>query len=143
MAVVKQIGLGTTLSIGTSAGSTTVTAIAGLISLPGPDGTADDVDTSTIDNATRFKTFQRGQVDPGEMTMTLGFGKSDNSQQKIVTAFADGLIRSWVIAFPSTAEGTETFDGYVKSLGRVIEKDAFMTRTVGIKVTGDPGYTST
>ena len=142
MVIVKEIGLGTTLSIGTSEGSSTFTEVAGLISLPGPDGTADDIDTSTLDNATLFKTFQRGQVDPGEMTLTLGFGSADASQKQIVTAYKDGTIRSWKVTPPTTAN-SEEFDAYVKGMGRVIEKDSFMTRTVTLKVTGDPGFIST
>lgn len=140
----KMIGLGTTLSVkATTASSTTYVPIGGLISLPGPDGSADDIDTSTIDNETNFKTFQRGQVDPGEMTLSLAYGSTEASNKKLGTLFASGEIMTWKITFPSTAVPAETFAGYVKSMGRATEKDALITRSVGIKVTDNPGFPST
>lgn len=142
MTVKKEIGLGATLSIGTSEGSSTFTVVAGLISLPGPDGTADDIDTSTIDNATFFKTFQRGQVDPGEMSLVMGYGSTDASQQQMVTAYKTGEVRSWKVTPPTTAN-SEEFNAYVKGMGRAIEKDSFITRPATLKVSGDPGFLST
>ena len=86
MAVRKMIGLGTHLYVKTSTASTTTyTDIGGLISLPGPDGSGDDIDTSTIDNSDNFKTFVRGQVDPGEMSLTLAYSSTDSSSKKLGT----------------------------------------------------------
>lgn len=148
MAVRKIIGLGTTLSVkATTASTTGYTAIGGLLSLPGPDASADDIDTSTIDNstaaATYWKTFQRGQVDPGEMTLTLAYGSTDSSSKKLGTLLKSGAIQTWKITFGSTAMSAETFTGYVKGMGRALEKDAMVTRSVSIKVTGSPGYPTT
>ena len=144
MAGRKMIGLGTHLYVKTSTASTTTyTDIGGLISLPGPDGSGDDIDTSTIDNSDNFKTFLRGQVDPGEMSLTLAYSSTDSSSKKLGTYYKSGGLCTFKVDFPSTAVTDETFTGYVKSMGRAIEKDAMITRTVGIKVTGSPGFTST
>jgi len=150
MAVSKILGFKTQLGFGSSegAGSSTFTKVAGLLSLPGPDGSGDDVDTSTIDNPDDFKTFARAQVDPGEMSMTLAYGSTDASQKQLGTLYGSGTIVSWGFIFNSTAAAStqwdsNTFNGYVKSMGRAIEKDSMITRTIGIKVTGDPGFPTT
>ncbi len=150
MSVSKILGFKTQLGFGSSAGAstTTFTKVAGLISLPGPDGSGDDVDTSTIDNTTNFKTFERAQVDPGEMALVLAYGSTDASQKQLGTLYASGEVVSWGFIFGSTAASstqwdTNTFDGYVKSMGRAIEKDAMITRPIGIKVSGDPGFPTT
>jgi len=150
MAVSKILGFKTQLGFGSSAGagSSTFTKVAGVIGMPGPDGSGDDIDTSTIDNATNFKTFARGQVDPGEMSLTLAYGSTDASQKQLGTLYSSGLIVSWGFIFSSTAAAStdwdaNTMDGYVKSMGRAIEKDAMITRTIGIKITGDPGFPTT
>jgi len=149
MAVTKLLGFKTVLGFGSSAGagSSTFTQVAGLISLPGPDGSGDDVDTSTIDNADNFKTFARGQVDPGEMSLSLAYGSTDASQKQLGTLYESGVIVSWGFIFSATAGSTlwetNTFDGYLKSMGRAIEKDSMIMRTIGIKVTGNPGFPTT
>lgn len=143
MAIRKMIGLGTTLSIKvTTAASTVYTVVGGLISLPGPNGSGDVVDTSTIDEATNFKSFQRAYVDAGEMNLTLSYGSTESSSKKLGTAYSDGKMRTWKITFPSTLVTAETFTGYVKSMGRELTKDSMITRTVTVKCSGDPGFTS-
>ncbi len=149
MAVNKLLGFKTILGFGTSAGSGSsgFTQVAGLIGLPGPDGSGDDIDTSTIDNDDNFKTFARGQVDPGEMSLSLAYGSTDASQKQLGTLYESGVIVSWGFIFSATAGSTawetDTFDGYLKSMGRAIEKDAMIMRTIGIKVSGNPGFPTT
>lgn len=145
MAVRKLIGLGTTLSVKlTTASTTTYTAIGGLVSLPGPNATADDADVTTLDNSDNFKTFLRGQVDPGELSLTLAYGSTDASSKKLGTALKDGALRTWKLTFSSTAVSAETFSGYVKGMGREIAGAASMiSRSVTIKVSGSPGFPST
>ena len=145
----KMIGFGTTISMkATTASTTTYTVLAGLISAPGPDGTADDIDTSTIDNSTdsdlrNFKSYARGQVDPGEMTLTLSYGSTDATSKQLGTLYKSGDNQDWKVTFPSTTATAETFEGYVKSMGRELEKDSMIRRAVGIKVTGWPGFPTT
>jgi hypothetical protein len=147
MPVIKRIGLGCSLSMTPTTASSSYTTIAGLISLPGPNASADDIDTSTIDNTTDgtfWKTFARGQVDPGEMSLTLAYGSTDASSKKLGTALKDGLKRKWKIVLGSTVTGaTEIFVGYVKGMGREVSKDAMIIRTVTIKVSGTPAFVST
>jgi len=151
MGVKKMIGLGCTLSMTPSTSSSSYTTIAGLISLPGPNASAEQVDTSTIDNSTsgsgtasNWKTFARGQIDPGEMSMTVAYGTTDTSSKKLGTAFKDGVMRKWKVTMPTTASSKdEIFNGFVKAMGREITKDAMITRTVTIKASGNPGFTST
>lgn len=144
----KMIGLGTKLYFKDSTGSTTTyTEIGGLLSLPGPDGTADDIDTSVITNstvaATYWKTFQRGQVDPGEMDVTVCYATTDTANKKLGTAYKTGAEKTWKITWPSTAVTAETFTGYVKAMGRALEKDSLITRNFKVKVTGNPGFVTT
>jgi hypothetical protein len=143
--VKKQIGYGTKLYLSTNTTSSTGdwTQIGGLLSCPGPDGTGTDVDTSTIDNATEFKTYQRSDVDPGTMNVTVAYGSTDSASKVLGTAYGNGDIYNWKVEFPSTTTPDETFLGYINSMGRALEKDSMITRTFGIKVSGDPGFPST
>lgn len=146
----KMIGLGCTL--GMAATSTTPASydtVVGLISFSGPSASADDVDTSTLDNSTSttsgaWKTFQRGQVDPGEVTATLSYSSTESVNKKLGTAFKAGTVRQWKVGFPSTSVTAETFDGYIKAMGREIGgAGSMITRTLTIKVTDNPGFPTT
>lgn len=146
----KMIGLGCTLGMAaTSSTPASYDTLAGLISFPGPTASADDVDTTTLDNSTSvtsgaWKTFQRGQVDPGEVTATLSYSSTESVNKKLGTAFKTGSIRKWSVGFPSTTITAETFTGYIKSMGREIGgAGSMITRTLTIKVTGNPGFPTT
>jgi hypothetical protein len=141
----KSIGLGCVFSMTTSTGSTTWTVLGGVRNASGPVTSADDVDTSTLDNnPAERKTFQRGQSDPGEITFTLAHNSTDPSQKKLVTADNKGNMRHFKFTPPSTTEPAETLAGYVKGLGREgMAADSMITRPVTIKVSGSPGFTST
>ena len=144
----KMIGLGTRLYMKQSTGSTsTYTAIGGLLSLPGPNASADDIDTSTIENSTvantYWKTFSRGQVDPGEMNVSLAYGTTDTFNKSLGTYFRTGESLTFKVTFPSTAVTAESFTGYIKGMGRELEKDSMITRNLTLKVSGSPGFKTT
>jgi hypothetical protein len=140
-APVKRIGLGCSIGI-LNTTSTAYDTIAGLISVAGPSASADDVDTSTLDNSTSYwKTFQRGQVDPGETQLTLSYSSTETANKKLGGALKMGTVRTWKVTMGSTYE---TFTGYIKAMGREIGGAANMiTRTVTMKITGNPGFPTT
>jgi hypothetical protein len=144
MTVIKQIGLGTSLSVkGTTASTTTYTLIAGIVSMPGPDGTGTAVDTFTLDSTGNFITKIRGAVDPGDMTLVVAYNNSDASSKKLGTLFADGTLQMFKVSYPSTASTPEEFEGFINGMGRAVERDALITRPVTITVSGDPGFATT
>lgn len=145
----KMIGLGCTLGMSESSGTSVYTTLAGVVSFSGPNATADDADTSTLDNSTSttsgaWKTFQRGQVDPGEVAVTLSYSSTESANKKLGTAFKAGNVRRWKVTLSSTSVGTENFAGYIKSMGREIGgAGSMITRTLTIKATGNPGFPTT
>lgn len=142
-APVKRIGLGCSLAI-LNTTSTAYTTLAGLMSIAGPSASGDDVDTTTLDNSTgttHWKTFQRGQVDPGETQLTLSYSSTETANKMLGGALKMGTVRTWKVTMGSTYE---TFTGYIKSMGREIGGAANMiTRSVTMKITGNPGFPTT
>lgn len=135
----KMIGHKTQLLVSTGTTGSTTFALGGVISLPGPDATGENVDTSTIDT-TGWKTFQSGgPMDPGEMTVTLAFSSTDAGQAKLPALAAKRHLVLWKLVYPTTTINS-TFTGFLTAIGRVIEQGSMITRTIGIKVTGDPKF---
>lgn len=143
MAVSKVIGLGTTLGVKYTTGSSVYTTVAGLLGISGPGAAAEKIDTSTIDNASNFKTFQIGQADPGELSLTLAYGSTDASQKMLAGLLQNRVKTSFEIDYPSSDTPAETFNGYVTGAGREIQKDQLTTRTITVALTGEPGWPAT
>lgn len=138
----KQIGNGSIFSaqFSTTGGSTWY-PVAHIISIGGPDSAGNDIELATLSSTSNFIDFCRGDVDGGEVTLSLAFSSTTSAKQ-MGTAHTDGVTRNWKVTPPTTASAEE-FNGYIKSMGRSIERNEMITRPVTIKVTGDPGIAST
>ncbi len=138
----KQIGNGSVLAAQFSTtGSTTFSTVANIINIGGPASAGNDVDTTTLTTTDNFQTFQRGDVDPGEVTCSLALS-STTSIKQLGTAHNDGLARTWKVTPPTTADA-ETFSAYVKGMDRTIDRNTMIVRALTLKVTGSPGIAST
>ena len=133
----KMIGHGTLFQMSTAAASTVFTGVGSIMAVGGPDASADDIDMSTLTSTHNYKEFRRGLVDGGEVSLTLA-AQSTGSYTKMKSAFADGANRAFRVIPESTANPAESFEGYVKGMGRTIER-AMILKTFAIKVSGDPG----
>ena len=134
----KGIGYGSELSVASTTGTLEVGQIR---SISGPDSEYDDVDTTTLDSSTNFRTFVAGLADPGVVTIELVADPTLTSHTRLSTYHEAGSIKVWTISHPTSAN-TQAFSGYVKSIGQEIPLDDLITRSVSFKVTGDPGWTS-
>lgn len=135
----KMIGHGTQLFVSTGTTGSTYYALGGLVNCPGPDASGDNVNTTTLDT-TGWGTFQAGgPMDPGEMSLTLAFSSTDAGQAKLPTLAAKRQLCKWKIIYPTTTLDS-TVTGFLSSYGRAIEQGAMITRTIGVKVSGSPGF---
>lgn len=138
--MVKQVGYRTQLLVSTGTTGSSYLSLGHLISLPGPDATRPSVDTSTIDT-TGYSEFQSGgSMDPGEMALTMAFDASDVGQALLPTLAAKGHPVKWQLIYPTTTLSS-TMTGFIMGLGRAIDgKDSLITRTVTVKLSGDPDF---
>ena len=137
MSLEKRIGLGQTLSVDGTALSCAI-----IDGWSGPDTSADDVETTVLcDN---YKTFQRGQIDPGTAQFVIAYDPNDTASQALAALYASGDVATWTITYSDEGSGTatESFDGYINGLSREISKGSLVQCTVSIKVSDDPGYTT-
>lgn len=136
MANLKLIGFGSVLIVDG-------TTVASVISISGPNGSGDGVQTTTLDTTGNFHTFRRGVVDPGEVTFELAYASTNTSHKKLGTLYKSGTAVTCSINDPSTASSAQSFSAFVTSLGRQIALSDMITQSVTMKVSGLPGYTST
>ena len=142
---IKRIGLGTLVAVQATTSSTFVT-IANIVEPPsGPDASAADIDTHTLDDGV-YETHAKGSVNPGTGTMVLAYEPEDDSGRLLADLLAQITpVPQWRLTLPardgSTAQ-VETFGANVMTMSREIPKNGMITRTVGIQGSGNPGYTT-
>ncbi len=147
---IRRIGFGTLISVRPSTfaagGSTLFVNIANIVEPPsGPDATATDVDTHTLDDGI-FETHSKGSVNPGTGTMTIRYDPTDDSGRVL----ADLLKQTdptpqWQVTFAAVSTSTahiETFKGHLMGIARTIPKNGMIQTTISIQASGNPGYTT-
>lgn len=142
----RVVAAGTKLfAMGGAEGS--ATQVAGVVSLGGPDATADSIDTTELDpyaggtiptDPEFFKTFIAGWRDGGSMTLVCNFTEAGKVRMQLF--FDKGYTVSWYF---SLRNGTQIpFSGFVSALGQTQEKEGLVQMPISIKVSGKIGVTT-
>jgi hypothetical protein len=136
----KFIGNGVTLTVTTGGSTAAATTVGGIMSIGGPDGDAADVDTMTLDSTTNDVTFERGFATSGDITMTIAYNQTDVGWLKLKAMRVSGKTGTFTAVHPSTSFTNEPHKAYVKGLGRAIERDTMITRTLTVHCSSGPGW---
>jgi len=116
--------------------------LAQIRNISGPGVTATDVDTTTMDSSTNYRTFAAGLLDPGEVTFSLVYDPTNATHTRLARWMRGRYSAGWKVYHGSTAGTGQDFTGYVKGMSREIPMDDVITCDVTIKVSGSPGYTT-
>ncbi len=145
MAVSKRIGLGVTLSVDVTGGTSFSLIGAVVDGISEGEAKADMVDTSIL--ADIFKTKSKSQVDPGEVTLTIAYDPDEGSSTgfKLLLASVNAVAPNWKISYPSGTLGTgsityKTFFAHHSGMGRETKKDGMIVCAITLTKTGDPGF---
>lgn len=111
-------------------------------SIGGPSAAFGDVDTTTLDSSTNYRTFVPGLGDPGEVTLALVYDPTLASHRMLARAAQNRTEKAWTFYHGSSTGDTDVFNAFVKSVGRETPLDNLITADVTLKVTGKPGYTT-
>lgn len=126
---------GTTLKYGASGGAA-ATQLAGIKAIGGlPTEAVDKIEVTRIDQADKIKQFAPGMIDPGEASFTLGMKRTDFVTLKGMV----GVMKSWKITYSEAS--TDTFEGFVSSLGKDAAAGDEVTVPVTIQVSGAITFT--
>lgn len=122
--------------------ATTTGEIAQLMGVNGPGVDFADVDTTTMDSSSNYRTFVPGLGDPGEVTLDLMYDPAAASHKILAEAAVNRTQKVFTVYHGSSTGDTDVFTAGVKGIGREIPMDNMITCAVTLKVTGKPGYTT-
>ena len=123
-------GYGGTLKIG----SYTVSEMS---NIGGMGGSADMLDSSTHDNTTRFRTFVKGMIESGELSIDTYFNY--NNAYTISELLATTTLQSVTLTYPTKPSATQfVCNGHVSSYEATDPFDDLMGMSINIKISGKP-----
>lgn len=126
-------GYGGTLKIG----SYTVSEMS---NIGGMGGSADMLDSSTHDNTTRFRTFVKGMIESGELSIDTYFNY-DNAYT-ISELLATTTLQSVTLTYPTKPSATQFIcNGHVSSYEATDPYDDLMGMSINISISGKPTIT--
>lgn len=117
--------------------SGTPVTVGGIASFTGFDGTASDIDVTTL--ASVAKEYRQGLQDFGKFTIQMMRDPADAGQIELALATAAQATRACVLTLPSGH--TASFTAYVKSLTSDGGVDAIVKGTSEMKITGAVTWT--
>lgn len=134
----KEIGFGSEFYVTTT---TAATAIGQIKSISGPDSQTNDVDTTTLDSSTNYRTFVPGLIDPGVVTLEVVSDPTALVITRMRQYFEAGTAKTFNI-YHNTSGNAQQFSAYVQSIGQEIPLDDLIMNTYTLKLSGDAGWTS-
>ncbi|MBI3713841.1 MAG: hypothetical protein HY253_12900 [Burkholderiales bacterium] len=142
MALEKIPSYGNKLHVSTDGGSN-YTEVAALIG----DGfsndgvTRDEADTTLF--ADNWKTNLPTQADPGTLDFECAYDPNDTETggHLLSSLFGSATVCLWKFEFIDSS--TEVMEGWIKSMSREFKIGNLVNRKVQVRLTGDPGFTTT
>ena len=135
----KRAGYGSVLTCTTSTGTLEVAYVR---SISGPEVSGEDVDTTTLDSSSRYRTFVPGHMDPGEVTLDLVYSSTITSHKRIAYFMGQGTAKTWTVYHGSSTGPSRAFSAYIKGMSAVVPMDDVISCEVTMKVSGKPGFTT-
>ncbi len=127
------IGAGSKLQVSISS---SLTDVAEVVSINGPQITFTDVDITNLQSANVFKEFMAGFGDGGTVVLDCNF-----TAAQMTTLY--GMVRVtqvWRVLFSNASKWD--FSGYINAISTDIPLDEEINMPISIKVTGKPTYTA-
>lgn len=91
---------------------------------------------STDQSETAKSYIASGVTDNGQVTWNIGYRPNTTTHEFLMASCEAGTALTWRISYSGSPVATETFPGYIVSVGREIPKEALVTGSFTVQVTG-------
>lgn len=138
----KRLGYGSVLIVCSTSDGTTENNIGYVRNISGPGVSGNDIDTTTLDSSSNYRTFTPGLLDPGEVSFQVVYATTLATHKRLARIMGGRISSNWKVIHASSAGAASSFSGYVKAMSREIPMDDLITCDFTVKVSGIPGYTT-
>lgn len=135
-------GVGAEFRLGDAASPEVYTKVAEVLSISGPELSAEQIEATSLDSTGGYKEFISGLLDGGTVSIEFNFVSGNSNQEALRTrvSTSNQSALNYRIALPDSPETTVTFSGIVESYSMNVEAGSAVTVSVGVKISGAPTW---
>lgn len=122
--------------------ATSTGEIAQLTSVSGPGVDFPEVDTTTMDSSSNYRTSVPGLGNAGDVTLGMMYDPAAASHKILAEAAVNRTTKVFTVYHGSSTGDTDVFSAWVKGITREIPLADMVTSDVTLHVTGKPNYTT-
>jgi predicted secreted protein len=133
-------GVGAEFQLGDAASPEVFTKVAEVISISGPELSAEQVEVTSLDSTGGYKEFIPGLLDGGSVTIEFNYVDGNTQQEALRTrvSTASQTALNYRIQLPDSPLSYVTFAATVESYSMNVETGSAVTVSCGVKISGAP-----
>jgi predicted secreted protein len=128
-------GIGTTFGVGDAASPEVFTTIAEILTISGPNISAEEIEVTNLDSPNEFKEYISGLKDGGTIDIEVNWIK-DAGQVSLRDDIVAGTKRNYELVFPTSPETTAVFNGLPLTMGFSADPASQVTASISIRISG-------
>tara|TARA_R110000824_G_scaffold212432_8_gene398659 strand:- start:3061 stop:3483 length:423 start_codon:yes stop_codon:yes gene_type:complete len=129
-------GLGSEFKLGTNASPIVYTKVAEVLSISGPEISAEEIDVTSLDSTGGFKEYITGLKDGGTVSIEANWIKGNAQQITMRDAVASGATVNLQIVFADSPQTIATFIGKVTSFGMGADPSSQLKASLSVRISG-------
>lgn len=133
-------GVGAEFQVGDAASPEVYTKVAEVLSISGPELSAEQIEVTSLDSTGGYKEYISGLLDGGTVSIEFNYYKGNTQQQTLKTrvSTANQAAANYRIILPDSPQTSVTFSAIVESFSMNVEPGSAVTASVGVKISGAP-----
>ena len=133
-------GVGAEFQLEDTPGGGVYSKVAEVISISGPELSAEQIEVTSLDSTGGYKEFIPGLLDGGTVSISFNYVDGNTNQEALrtrVSTASQGAL-SYRVQLPDSPLSYVTFDAIVESFSMSIESGSAITVECSVKISGAP-----
>lgn len=135
-------GVGAEFQLGDGASPEVFTKVAEVISISGPELSAEQIEVTSLDSSGGYKEYIPGLLDGGTVSIEFNHVNGSTNQETLRTrvSTANQTANSYRVVLADSPQTVVTFQAIVESYSMNVEAGSAVTVSVGVKISGAPTW---
>lgn len=139
------VSKGTLLEMRVNGSTTSYSAVDEVLTVSGPDGSAEDIDVTNLGSTSNSRNFVQGYIDQGSINFSISYDPANATHASsnaisIPTFYTAGTSGQFRIKFGGSTSKIMVFTGPVRSFNPNFDVGSQITADVSVKLSGAPTF---
>ena len=133
--------IGSEFRLGSTASPPVYTLVAEILSIGGPEVSAEEIDVTSLDSTGGYKEYITGTKDGGTVSLEANWIKGNANQLSMRNLVDSGATRWFQISFADSPNTIATFQGVVTAFGMSADPGSQLKATFSVRISGQITWT--